>query len=257
MCPRPVLFASLSFACLSAVVAAPATGIDWQRVGTFDIARTETTVAQFRAFVQATGSVTQAERRGGGQVYEAGWVGKPGWNWRAPFGPGHAPADDEPAVHVTWHEAAAFCTWAGGRLPSDAEWASAAYTEQRAQPPAPFERGRSYALPTGVSPAGAQCLDDCGPQAQQRAVRHGAALMRGHGHARVASTPAGVNGLFDMGGNAWEWVDDPPGAVGNAERRTRGGSWWYGSAQMQHDYRQAKPADTAVVYIGFRCARSR
>jgi hypothetical protein len=75
--------------------------------------------------------------------------------------------------------------------------------------------------------------------------------------ARTGRTPAGVNGLFDMGGNAGEWVDDPPAASANTERRTRGGSWWYGTAQMQAEHHQAKPADTAVVYIGFRCARSR
>ncbi len=49
------------------------------------------------------------------------------------------------------------------------------------------------------SPAGAQCLDDCGPEARARAIAHGATLLRGHGHARVGGTPAGVNGLHDMG----------------------------------------------------------
>jgi formylglycine-generating enzyme required for sulfatase activity len=59
-----------------------------------------------------------------------------------------------------------------------------------------------------------------------------------------------------MGGNAWEWVDEPPGAAATAERRTRGGSWWYGAAQMRADHLQSKPGETAVVYIGFRCART-
>ncbi len=242
----------------AALANAAAAPIDWQRIGAFEIARTETTIAQFRAYAQATRSTTAAERRGGGEVYEAGWTKKPGWTWQRPFGPGHVPADDEPAVHLTWHEAQAFCRWAGGRLPTDAEWASAAYTEQRAAPPAPFQRGRSYPLPTGDNARGAQCLGDCGPEAAQRAVKHGATLSRGAGHARTGTTPPGVNGLFDMGGNAWEWVDDSPGASdrsANPERRTRGGSWWYGTAQMQADHHQAKPVDTAVVYIGFRCAR--
>ena len=68
-----------------------------------------------------------------------------------------------------------------------------------------------------------------------------------------------MNGLHDMGANAWEWVDEPAGApgqgAGRAERRTRGGSWWYGAAQMRADHIQSKPADTAVVYIGWRCVR--
>lgn len=253
--------ACIRFAACAALVAAGAAradpaDIDWQPVGAFAIARTETTVAQFARFVAATGTVTRAERDGGGSVYEAGWVQKPGWTWRTPFGGGRMAGATEPAVHVTWHEAQAFCRWAGGSLPTDAQWVSAAYTEQRARPPSPFVRGRSYAFPSGDAPTGAQCLDDCGPAAAARAVSHGARLLRGHGHAAVDTTPAGVNGLHDMGGNAWEWVDEPAGATGDSERLTRGGSWWYGQAQMRADHRQSKPADTRVVYIGFRCARA-
>lgn len=116
-------------------------------------------------------------------------------------------------------------------------------------------RGRTYAFPTGESAEGAQCLDDCGAATRSRATRHGAVLLRGQGHARVTDTPAGVNGLHDMGGNAWEWVDEPHGQRGNAQRLTRGGSWWYGAAQMRVDHLQSKPGDTAAVYIGFRCLR--
>ncbi len=229
-------------------------GIDWVKIGAFAIARTETTIGQFRRFAEATGAVTRAERAGGGEVYESGWTRKPGWTWRTPFG-GSAANDDEPAVHVTFGEAQAFCGWAGGRLPTDEEWVRAAYTETRDSPPAPFVRGRTYPYPTGETPEGAQCLGDCGPSARARALNHGARLARGNGHSRVTATPAGVNGLHDMGGNVWEWVDEPRGATGAAERRTRGGSWWYGAAQMRADHLQGKPADTAVVYIGFRCVQ--
>lgn len=243
-------------------------GIDWQVIavppgpsglpGPFRIARTETTIAQYRRFAEATRYTTVAERRGGGEVYEAGWTRKPGWIWRTPFGREQAVAPDEPAVHLTYGEAEAFCRWAGGHLPSDAQWREAAYTERRPAPPAPFVHGRTYPYPTGDSPTGAQCLDDCGPQARTRAVRHGARLWRGDGHARAGTTPAGVNGLHDMGANVWEWVDAGAeagtGAGDQTERRTRGGSWWYGAAQMRADHLQGKPADTAVVYIGFRCA---
>lgn len=233
------------------------TAIDWVTLETFSIARTETTIGQFRRYVSATHHHTQAEREGGGQVYEAGWVRKPGWVWSAPYGPSHTASDDEPAVHLTFHEAQAFCLWAGGRLPTDWEWLSAAYTEQRLTPVTPYRRGQTYAYPLGESPAGAQCLEDCGARAAQRAVAKGLGLWRGQGHARVHSTPAGVNGLHDMGGNVWEWVDEPFGASPSQERRTRGGSWWYGASQMQSAHVQAKPADTAVVYIGFRCVRPR
>lgn len=255
-----VLLAAASGAVAQGLPAAanPA-GIDWQPIaapaGLFSIARTETTVAQFRRFVEATRLTTVAERRGGGEVYEAGWVKKAGWTWRLPFGGNRVAADDEPAVHITYDEAQAFCRWAGGRLPSDAQWLEAAYTERRVVPPASFVTGRTYAFPTGDSPIGAQCLGDCGPAAKARAVNHGARLWRGDGHARAGSTPAGVNGLHDMGANVWEWADDPVGASGNAERGTRGGSWWYGAAQMRADYVQSKPGETTVVYIGFRCVK--
>ena len=218
-----------------------------QAVGDFEIDRTETTIGEFRRFVDATGTVTAAERAGGGSTYENGWQQRPGWTWRAPFGTPGGPR--EPAVHVTYAEAEAFCRWAGKRLPTDAEWGEAAYVEGRAKPSDAFVTGRRYPYPTGTSPVGANCLGDCGPV---KTVAH-AVTSRGRGHAEAGTTKAGVNGLYDMGGNAWEWVDSGPGA----DKRTRGGSWWYGAAQMRNEHRQDKPADTSVVYIGFRCARSR
>jgi formylglycine-generating enzyme len=230
-------------------------GIEWVALDGLAMARTETTVAQFRRYVQATGTVTQAERQGGGEVFESGWVRKPGWTWRTPFGAQGQAAGDEPAVHITFEEAQGFCRWAGGRLPTDAEWVRAAYTEQRPAPTVPFQRGRTYAFPTGDSPIGAQCLGDCGPAARTRALAHGAALVQGHGHALAGSTPPGVNGLHEMGANVWEWVDEPAGASGSTPRRTRGGSWWYGARHMRADALQSKAPNTAVVYIGFRCAR--
>jgi formylglycine-generating enzyme required for sulfatase activity len=220
---------------------------DMQHMGRFAIDRTEVSVAAFRRFVTATGMITMAERQGGGSVYELGWVRKPGWVWSTPFGD---PADDaEPAVHVTFDEAAAYCRWAGKRLPSDAEWVEAAHTERRQAPPPPFQNGVTYPYPTGQAPQGANCLRDCGatPFALDRSAR----LNRGTGAARVGTTLAGVNGLYDMGAQVWEWVD---GSVGG-ERITRGGSWWYGASQMHRDHRASKPPSTAVVYIGFRCAK--
>lgn len=226
--------------------------LDWQRIADFSIARTETTIAQFRRFVNATKLITLAEKNDGGEVYESGWTKKPGWNWQAPFGkPG---ADDEPAAHISFDEAQAFCRWAGGTLPTDKQWVSAAYTEQRTQPTQNLERGKSYPFPTGNSAVGAQCLGECGDAAKARAINHGAKLLRGDGHARAGSTPAGVNGLHEMGANLWEWVDEPLGQ--STEKRTRGGSWWYGQAQMRADYLQSKPVNTTVVYIGFRCVKS-
>jgi formylglycine-generating enzyme len=239
----------------SAAQPAP-TSVSWVQVDDFEIARTETTVGQFAAYARPRGVTTQAEREGGG-VYENGWVSKPGWNWRSPFG--QKAADDEPAVHLTFDEAQGFCRHLGGRLPTDPQWLKAAYTEHRPEPPRGFTTGKSYLYPTGNTPHGAQCLDECGGAATARAVNHGAKLWRGVGHAPVTSTQPGVNGLHDMGGNVWEWVDEPKtsGSVtpANTPRRTRGGSWWYGAAPMQANHLADKPAGTAVVYIGFRCVR--
>lgn len=215
-----------------------------QRIGRFEIDITEVTVGEFQRFAQATRLVTAAERTGG-NTFEAGWEQRKGWNWRAPFG---SPASNtEPALHINYPEAAAFCAWVGKRLPTDAEWGEAAYTERRSTPTDGFITGRTYIYPTGDSPQGANCLGDCSPV---KTVAH-AVTSRGKGHSEVASTRRGINGLFDMGGNAWEWVDS-----GAAEmKRTRGGSWWYGAASMKDDHLQSKPASMFAVYIGFRCAK--
>jgi len=206
--------------------------------------RTEVTIGAFENFVRATGTGTQAERDGGGLVYAGGWEQKAGWTWLTPYGQAAHP--DEPAVHVTFDEAAQYCKWAGKRLPTEEEWIIAAYNEQRPKPPQPFTRGQTYQYPTGDTPDGANCLGDCG---ETPVINYSSKLSRGTGHARVGTTSAGVNGLYDMGANVWEWVDNPD----KLNKGTRGGSWWYGARQMKADYKATKPRDMAVVYIGFRC----
>jgi sulfatase modifying factor 1 len=213
--------------------------------------RTEVTIAAFAEFVAATGTVTKAESEGG-MVYEAGWTIKPAWNWRRPYGIEGAP--DEPAVHITFDEAEAYCRWRGKRLPSRDEWINAGYREARRTPPAGFVTGKTYPYPTGERPNGANCLGDCAiernPPARKR--DYGKFLWRGNGHAPAGSTVEGVNGLFDMGANVWEWARIGAGQ----QQATMGGSWWYGAAQMQAHYGATKPRDMAVVYVGFRCAAS-
>lgn len=219
---------------------------DMQTLGEFAIDRTEVSIGQFREFVDATGFITKAEKAGGGLVYEGGWQQKTGWNWRSPYGMTANP--DEPAVHITFDEAEAYCRWAGKRLPTQEEWVQAAYTEQRKSPPPPFEAGLTYPFPTGTTPEGANCLGDCGATP---AIDYSAVLQRGAGHAPVGTTIKGVNGLYDMGANVWEWVNS-----GNGQSQdTLGGSWWYGSTQMKNGHKASKPRDMAVVYIGFRCVQ--
>jgi sulfatase modifying factor 1 len=86
MLGKPLLIALA----LLAVPSAHADG-EMQPIGRFAIDRTEVSVGAFRRFVAATGMVTMAERQGGGSVFEAGWVRKPGWTWSTPFG---EPADE-------------------------------------------------------------------------------------------------------------------------------------------------------------------
>jgi formylglycine-generating enzyme required for sulfatase activity len=195
------------------------------------IDRTEVTIGQFQRYVRATGTVTRAEKEGGGFEYGAGWERRPGWSWRQPDG--QATHSDMPAVHLDFEEAQAYCRWAGGRLPTGAEWQKAGFTESRDAPPSPWVKGRTYAWTTGESPQGANTSDaDPWPRA-----------------APAGATRQGVNGLYDMGANVWEWTTDAQGQ----ERRTVGGSWWYGAFNMKADVVAFKPANFYAVYIGFRC----
>jgi formylglycine-generating enzyme required for sulfatase activity len=195
------------------------------------IDRTEVSIGQFARYVQATGVRTRAEAEGGGFEFVAGWQRRAGWTWRQPEGVVASP--QLPAVHLTHAEALAYCQWAGGRLPTAAEWRRAGFTELRAHPPAPWVRGQTYPWTTGESPQGANTSE---PDPWPRA-------------APVHQTRAGVNGLHDMGANVWEWAADARGT----ERQTLGGSWWYPAGQMKADVEAWKPADFYAVYIGFRC----
>ena len=204
----------------------------------FAIDRTEVTIGQFDRYVRATGVITRAEKEGGGFEYVAGWERRPGWTWRKPDG--QTISADMPAVHLDFAEAQAYCRWAGGRLPTGAEWQMAGFTELRESPPAPWQKGRTYPWATGDSPQGANTSDaDPWPRA-----------------APAGATKQGVNGLYDMGANVWEWTTDTPDNRGR-ERRTVGGSWWYGAFNMKADVQAFKPADFYAVYIGFRCVYER
>lgn len=207
----------------------------------------EMTIGEVKRFAQATGFISQAEKDGYGFTYDMGWAKKTGWNWKQPYG---IPANDqEPAVQLQFDEAQKICQFFGKRLPKDREWTNAAYLEQRSNPPSGFEKGKRYPFPNGMTAKASHCLGDC---SNLKGVAPANILDRGTGHVRVMTTPAGVNGLHDMGGNVWEWVDDNNGSD---EKITRGSSWWYGASRQAEQDVATKPKDTRVVYVGFRCVR--
>ncbi len=219
---------------------------EMQQFADFKMDRTEVTIGDFRKFAVATKFISKAEIEGGGFEYGAGWERRPGWTWQRPHGV--EANDQEPAVHLNYREAQSYCEWAGKRLPLDEEWTSAAYHEQRKEPPLGFEFGKTYDYPTGDDSIGANCLGECGPS---RSVDHGIKLIRGTGHTLAGNSKAGVNGLYEMGANVWEWI------LGEGEQaRTRGGSWWYGARSMHRKHFAYKPKDFYAIYIGFRCASS-
>jgi formylglycine-generating enzyme required for sulfatase activity len=185
-------------------------------VAGFELSRTPVTNAQYAGFV--------AE---GGVEPPADWVG------------GEPPVArrEHPVAWVDWHAADAFCRWAGGRLPTEAEWEKAA-------------RGTDARVyPWGDEPD------------ESRAV-----VGRGPKHAAtdaVGTLPAGASpyGLLDMAGNVWEWTatwygryPDPPAHGG--ERVLRGGSYaspalrWARCASRSRSHPARRQA-----HIGFRVAR--
>ncbi|MDX9945037.1 MAG: formylglycine-generating enzyme family protein [Azonexus sp.] len=216
------------FAALVAVITpTSATEVVRVQLGTFEIDATEVTIGNFRTYARSKSLTTTAEREGGSFEYSGSWMRRAGWNYAYPQG--DLGAVSEPAVHITWAEADAYCRHAGGRLPTIAEWRAAAYTEQRDQPTDGFIKGRTYPYPVGDDPAGMNN--------NRRA------------HVVVGRTKRGINGLYDMGANVWEWIADRRGD----EALTAGGSWWYGPEQTRANGAQWKAASFHAVYIGFRC----
>ena len=222
----------------------PNSSIPTVQIGNLIWDQTEMTIRDVKGFASSSNFVSTSEKNGGGLSYEGGFVKKPGWTWKMPYG---VPAKDtEPAVHLNQREADSICRFYGKRLPTEAEWTSAAFLEQRSNPPTGYIKGQRYSYPGGVNPITSHCLSGCG---NYTGLAPAGALNRGTGHVQTGTTKPGVNGLYDMGGNVWEWT----ATERNGGYITRGASWWYGPERQQESDVESKPGDIAVVYIGFRC----
>ena len=153
-------------------------------------------------------------------------------------------AADMPVTGITADEAAGYCAWVGGRLPTEAEWERAARGDRRHR----FPWGRLYNSQLanhGRSPTGPDAED-------------GFALA-----APVGSFPDGASadGVLDMAGNAWEWTasephsrDVGPGANAAVYRVIRGGSWAQPPEVLRVTTRVWVPAGDHRSDLGFRCA---
>ncbi|HEY1282452.1 MAG TPA: formylglycine-generating enzyme family protein [Acidimicrobiales bacterium] len=261
------------------------------------------TVVEFRRFVKATGHVTVAERAPdpgdfpdadpdqlvpGSLVFRQPpgpvplddvrrwWHWVPGADWRHPTGPGSTldGLDRHPVTHVAYDDAAAYATWAGKSLPTEAEWEFAA-------------RG-------GLDGAVFAWGDDPTPKDRQMANTwqgrfpwENLRLDGYEGTSPVKSFPPNRYGLYDMTGNVWEWTDDffaaheideatrpccvphnprratPDPTVGAGapgshlpRRVIKGGSHLCAPnycLRYRPAARQAETVDTSTSHIGFRC----
>ncbi|HEX7369852.1 MAG TPA: formylglycine-generating enzyme family protein [Rhodanobacteraceae bacterium] len=236
----------------------------------FAMARAEVTVAQFRAFVRASGYVPDSDRLGGASVYDEAngrMQMRPGVDWRDNYAGQHA-KDNDPVVNVSWNDANAYAQWLAKhtgkhyRLPTEAEYEYA----ERAGTTTPYWWG------AGTPTRKVENLTGSGDRSP--AHRSWANAFKDYsdgywGPAPVMSFLPNPFGLYDMSGNVSEWVEDcwhenyvrapSDGSAwvnpGCDERVIRGGSWGSAPDQDHSAFRMGAAADSRSGRVGFRVAR--
>jgi len=144
----------------------------------------------------------------------------------------YSPTDKYPMILVSWHDATAYAKWVGKRLPAEAEWEFAA-------------RGGVVGkeFPWGDSKVVARDYANCDGTGGKDKWEY---------CAPVGSFKPNGYGLYDMGGNVWEWCQDRYDSD-KTRRVLRGGSWLSNTYGLRAALRNVSNASGTYVVSGFRC----